>query len=134
MSEEFFPAYSKYTIRKVDGLWEVNSGLSAEDSELIEAAYNQTNGLFGRPLVIANGGRQDTWGQALQVVNGAITWESMRRNWRDRAKRLLAYDDHQFLVSVTAETREQAVQVMGERINHDEDYGFFYRIGWREVR
>jgi len=36
----------------------------------------------------------------------------------------------EFKVSVTAETREQAEQVMAERINHDEDYGFDYQIGW----
>lgn len=35
-----------------------------------------------------------------------------------------------FLVTVTAETREEAEQVMAERINPDEDYGFDYTIDW----
>lgn len=37
--------------------------------------------------------------------------------------------DFHFTVIVTAETREQAEQVLRERIEHDEDYGFDYSIG-----
>ena len=39
-------------------------------------------------------------------------------------------DRHDFTVTVTDCTAEQAEQVMAERINHDEDYGFRYQIGW----
>ena len=35
-----------------------------------------------------------------------------------------------YLVTVEAETAEQAEQVMTERINVDEDYGFDYTIDW----
>ncbi len=35
-----------------------------------------------------------------------------------------------FLVTVTAETRELAEQVMNERVNHDENLGFDYTIDW----
>ena len=37
-----------------------------------------------------------------------------------------------FAVTVTGCTPEQALQVMGERIHHDEDYGFDYRIDFDE--
>ena len=40
---------------------------------------------------------------------------------------------HRFVVTVEAETREQARQVMSERIGHDEWYGFDYQIDWVEV-
>ena len=35
---------------------------------------------------------------------------------------------HTYTVTVTCDTREQADTVMSERINHDADYGFPYRI------
>ena len=35
---------------------------------------------------------------------------------------------HVFLVTVTADTEEQAAQVMSERLYHDEDYGFDYSV------
>ncbi len=35
-----------------------------------------------------------------------------------------------FLVTVTAETRELAEQVMNERVNHDENLGFDYTVDW----
>ena len=35
-----------------------------------------------------------------------------------------------YLVTVTAETRELAEQVMNERIGHDEELGFEYTIDW----
>jgi len=35
-----------------------------------------------------------------------------------------------FAVEVKAETLEQAIQVMSERIEHDEDYGFPYKVEW----
>jgi hypothetical protein len=35
-----------------------------------------------------------------------------------------------FLVIIEAETREEAEQVMAERIGYDEDYGFPYKIDW----
>lgn len=38
--------------------------------------------------------------------------------------------EHTFLVTVTAASREEAVQVMAERLNHDEDYGFDYSVGF----
>lgn len=39
---------------------------------------------------------------------------------------------HSFTVTVTGCTAEQALQVMGERIHHDEYYGFDYRIDFDE--
>lgn len=40
--------------------------------------------------------------------------------------------EHTFYVEIAAPTREQAAQVMAERLQHDEDYGFPYEIkGWR---
>lgn len=38
---------------------------------------------------------------------------------------------HTYVVTVWAESREQADQVMTERIGPDEDYGFEYRIDWK---
>jgi hypothetical protein len=37
---------------------------------------------------------------------------------------------YRFMVWVEADSAEQAEQVMAERINPDEDYGFDYTIGW----
>lgn len=31
-----------------------------------------------------------------------------------------------FEITISAESFEQAVQVMSERLDHEEDYGFFY--------
>jgi hypothetical protein len=39
--------------------------------------------------------------------------------------------EHQFTVTVSGCTYEQAEQVMNERTQHDEDYGFDYTIGYR---
>ena len=39
--------------------------------------------------------------------------------------------DHEFIVTVSGCTAEQAQQVMNERIYYDEDYGFDYRISER---
>lgn len=39
---------------------------------------------------------------------------------------------HTFTVTVTGCDAEQAEQVMGERLGHDEDYGFDYRVGWEK--
>lgn len=39
-------------------------------------------------------------------------------------------DEHEFKVVVSGCTREQAEQVMNERINVDEDYGFDYQVNW----
>jgi len=36
----------------------------------------------------------------------------------------------EFVVVIRCPTQEQAEQVMAERINHDEEYGFDYEIGW----
>lgn len=38
--------------------------------------------------------------------------------------------EYKFIVSVEAETLEQAQQVMQERIEYSEDYGFSYMIDW----
>ena len=38
--------------------------------------------------------------------------------------------EHLYLVRVSECTREQADQVMTERLGPDEDYGFDYRLGW----
>ena len=39
-----------------------------------------------------------------------------------------------FTVTVECETKEQATQVIAERLNHDEDYGFPYEIKWDKAR
>lgn len=39
---------------------------------------------------------------------------------------------HTFTVTVTDCDAEQAEQVMGERLGHDEDYGFDCRVDWKE--
>lgn len=44
----------------------------------------------------------------------------------------MAAGNYEFKVVVTAGSREEAEQVMAERINHDEDYGFDYMIGWEK--
>jgi len=36
--------------------------------------------------------------------------------------------EFRYLVIVTTDTREHADQVMGERLNYDEDFGFDYTI------
>ena len=38
-----------------------------------------------------------------------------------------------YVVTVTTATREQADQVMAERIGYDEDYGFAYSIDWSDT-
>ncbi len=38
-----------------------------------------------------------------------------------------------FNVVVQARSRQQAVRVMAERANHDEDYGFEYHISWERT-
>lgn len=38
--------------------------------------------------------------------------------------------EYRYVVTVMAETAEQAKQVMDERIMHDEDYGFEYEVTW----
>lgn len=42
--------------------------------------------------------------------------------------------DFTYTVTVTAETIEQAEQVMAERLSHDEDYGFTYFIEYDSNR
>jgi hypothetical protein len=42
--------------------------------------------------------------------------------------------DYAYVVTVTADTEEQAAQVMAERINVDEDYGFEYTVGFETGR
>lgn len=39
---------------------------------------------------------------------------------------------HLFHVLVTDCTAEQAVKIMAERMNHDEDHGFTYGINWKD--
>lgn len=41
--------------------------------------------------------------------------------------------DHKFVVTVSGCTKEQAEQVMNERISPDEDYGFEYSIGYENM-
>lgn len=38
---------------------------------------------------------------------------------------------HLFTVMIEAETAEQAQRVVSERLGHDEDYGFAYRLDWQ---
>lgn len=38
--------------------------------------------------------------------------------------------EYKFIVTVEAETFEQAQEVIKERIDHTEDYGFPYMIDW----
>lgn len=39
-----------------------------------------------------------------------------------------------FVVSVECESLEQAEEVLAERLYHDEDYGFYYRLpGWERA-
>ena len=40
--------------------------------------------------------------------------------------------DHTFMVTISGCTREQAEQVIQERIDPEENYGFKYTIGWTE--
>lgn len=40
--------------------------------------------------------------------------------------------EFQFIVTVMAETEEEALQVIAERIDFDEDYSFEYRIDWTQ--
>ena len=42
--------------------------------------------------------------------------------------------DYAYVVTVTADSEEQAAQVMAERINYDEDYGFEYGISFETGR
>ena len=44
---------------------------------------------------------------------------------------MLHDSDHTFRVTVSGCTAAQAEQVMAERLDHDEDYGFDYQIGWQ---
>lgn len=37
---------------------------------------------------------------------------------------------HTFTVTVTCATADQATQVLSERLDHDEDYGFMYALTW----
>lgn len=40
---------------------------------------------------------------------------------------------HLFTVTVEAETAALAEQVIAERLGHDEDYGFPYRLDWQQA-
>lgn len=40
---------------------------------------------------------------------------------------------HTFIVTVDCGTFDNAVQVMQERLNHDEDYGFPYIVTWEDA-
>lgn len=40
---------------------------------------------------------------------------------------------HEFVVTIAGCSREEAEQVLNERLSHDEDYGFDYEIGWRKA-
>lgn len=44
----------------------------------------------------------------------------------------MSVTDHTFTVTISGCTPEQAAQVIAERINHDEDYGFDYTISYEE--
>jgi hypothetical protein len=37
-----------------------------------------------------------------------------------------------YVVTVTADTESEADQVMAERLDHDEDYGFVYQLNYRK--
>lgn len=39
-----------------------------------------------------------------------------------------------FSVDVVASSLEEAYEVMAERLNHDEDYGFEYEVGWMHTQ
>ncbi len=41
--------------------------------------------------------------------------------------------DYVDAVTVTADSPEEAAQVMAERLNHDEDYGFDYTVGFEPM-
>lgn len=41
---------------------------------------------------------------------------------------------HQFVVTVSGCTPEEAAQVLNERISPEEDYGFAYQIGFEKLR
>jgi hypothetical protein len=38
--------------------------------------------------------------------------------------------EYKFMVTVECDTKEEADQVMGERLGCDEDYGFEYSVDW----
>jgi hypothetical protein len=38
-----------------------------------------------------------------------------------------------FIVEVDGCSREEAERVMSERLDHDEDYGFDYKIDWESI-
>jgi hypothetical protein len=38
---------------------------------------------------------------------------------------------HNFVVTLTGCTQDEAEQVMAERLGYDEDYGFDYGLDWR---
>lgn len=38
--------------------------------------------------------------------------------------------NYRYVVTVAADTREQAEEVLAERLGHDEDYGFDYALDW----
>lgn len=41
-------------------------------------------------------------------------------------------EEHSYIVTITGCTKEEADQVIAERIDHDEDYGFEYSVGFEE--
>ena len=50
----------------------------------------------------------------------------------DRLSHAKELKEFSFIVTVEAASVDEAVQVMSERINHDEEYGFDYTIEWNE--
>ncbi len=42
-------------------------------------------------------------------------------------------NDYKYVVTITCVTQEEADQVISERVNFEEDYGFYYEIGYREA-
>jgi hypothetical protein len=43
---------------------------------------------------------------------------------------IVDYNEYSFTVVVTAPTETDAIRIMAERIEHDEDYGVPYTLAW----
>lgn len=54
------------------------------------------------------------------------------KKWAIGMKEVLEMSEFVYTVVVSADNKEQAEQVMRERLDHDEDYGFDYTLRHRQ--
>lgn len=70
-----------------------------------------------------------------KLTRGSITTElrDLAASLRDEIAAIWPYQDFTYTVTIHATTLEEAEQILTERLDHDEDYGFPYSVSWEPV-